>query len=86
MPSARGVSLFVRDDRTGAWTASKIIAGNTGKKGEDNSVRAAAVHRDRVTGLESLFLSVGIHGIYSGRYDPSLPGSIAWAPAPSTAA
>jgi hypothetical protein len=67
----------------GSWIPSKIINGDTGgRRGEDNSVRAAAVHRDRVTGLESLFLSVGIHGIYVGRYDPSLPCRIAWEPAP----
>jgi hypothetical protein len=79
----RGVTFFVRDDERGAWITSKVINGDTGgRRGEDNSVRAAAVHRDRVTGLESLFLSVGVHGIYTGRYDPSLPGRIAWAAAP----
>ena len=80
---SRGVSFFVRDDEGGSWIASKIVNGGIGgRRGEDNSVRAAAVHRDRVTGLESLFLSVGIHGIYNGRYDPSRPGKIAWAPIP----
>lgn len=79
----RGVTFFVRDDERGTWIPSKIINGDTGgQRGEDNSVRAAVVHRDRVTGLESLFLSIGIHGIYSGRYDRSLPGRIAWEPAP----
>ena len=73
----------MRDDERGSWIASKIVNGGIGgRRGEDSSVRAAAVYRDRVTGLESLFLSVGIHGIYNGRYDPSLPGKIAWAPTP----
>lgn len=80
---SRGITFFVRDDERGSWIPSKIINGDTGgQRGNDNSVRAAAVHRDRVTGLERLFLSVGVHGIYSGRYDPSLPGRIAWEPAP----
>jgi hypothetical protein len=82
VPSARGVSLFVRDDRSGSWTASKIIAGNTGKTGEDNSVRAAAVHRDRVTGREMLFLSVGVLGIYTATYDPAERGRFAWSREP----
>ena len=82
VPSARGVSLFVRDDQTGSWTASKVIAGNTGQKGEDNSVRAAAVHRDRVTGRERLFLSVGVLGIYTATYDPAARGRFAWSPRP----
>lgn len=84
---SRGISFFVRDDERGTWIPGKIINGDTGDRhSEDNSVRAAAVHRDRVTGLESLFLSVGIRGIYAGRYDPSLPGRIAWerAPEPGT--
>jgi poly(A) polymerase len=80
---SRGITFFVRDDERGSWIPSKIINGDTGgRRGEDNSVRAAAVHRDRVTGLESLFLSIGTHGVYSGRYDPSLPGKIAWEPTP----
>jgi hypothetical protein len=80
---SRGVTFFVRDDERGSWIPNKIInSGVSGQRGEDKSVRAAAVYRDRITGLERLFLSVGIHGIYSGRYDPTLPGSIAWAPAP----
>jgi hypothetical protein len=78
----RGVSFFVRNDERGAWTTSKVINGDTGQRGENNSVRAAAVYRDRVTGLESIFLSVGILGIYAGRYDPSRPGKISWASAP----
>jgi len=77
-----GVSFFVRNDERGTWTTSKVINGDTGRRGEDNSVRAAAVHRDRITGLESVFLGVGILGIYTGRYDPSRPGKISWASAP----
>ncbi len=81
---SRGIAFFVRDDERGSWIPSKIINGDTGQRGENNSVRAALVYRDRVTGLESLFLSVGILGIYTGRYDPSRPSRIAWAQAPES--
>ncbi len=77
-----GIGMFVRNDERRSWTTSKVIKGDTGRRGEDNSVRAAAVYRDRVTGLESIFLAVGVLGIYTGRYDPSQPGKIAWASAP----
>jgi hypothetical protein len=82
-----GISFFVRDDERSTWTATKVINGDTGRRGENNSVRSAAVHRDRVTGQESLFLSVGVLGIYAGRYNPSIPGKIGWpsAPEPGTA-
>jgi hypothetical protein len=73
-----GISLFTRDDATGAWTKSKIIDGTTGKKGEDNSVRALRVHRDKVTGVDRLFVSIGLLGIFSGVYDPAQPGKIRW--------
>ena len=79
---SRGVSFFVRDDDRGTWIRSKVINGDTGQRGENNSVRAALVYRDRVTGLESLFLSVGVLGLYAGRYDPSVPGKIVWGSAP----
>ncbi len=77
-----GVSVFVRNDGDDSWVKTKLISGETGKRGEDNSVRAAAVYRDRVTGQESLFISVGVLGVYTGRYDPSRPGKIRWAPKP----
>jgi poly(A) polymerase len=78
----RGVSVFTRNDDTGSWTKTKIVSGDTGARGENNSVRAAAVYRDRITGRERLFISVGVLGIYTGSYDPSRPGKINWASAP----
>jgi hypothetical protein len=74
----RGISLFTRDDDTSRWEKSKIIAGDNGLTGEDNSVRAMLVHRDAVTGIDRLFVSVGVAGIYSGVYDPRAPGKIRW--------
>lgn len=79
---SRGIAFFTRDDERGSWVTNKFVNGDTGQRGENNSVRAATVYRDRVTGLESLFHSAGILGIYTGRYDPSRPGKIAWASAP----
>ncbi|MBV8408372.1 MAG: hypothetical protein JOY64_12120 [Alphaproteobacteria bacterium] len=78
---AGGVGLFVRNDQTGAWTRSNIISGNTGRNGEDNSVRAAAVYRDRVTGREQLFVSVGVLGLFTGQYDAT-HHTFVWSSAP----
>jgi hypothetical protein len=83
-PGTAGVTLFERNDETGSWIRSKIISGNTGKKGEDNSVRAAAVYRDRVTGREQLFISVGVLGVFTGQYDPSRRGTFTWSQAPES--
>ena len=71
-----GISLFTRDDTTGRWEKSKIISGPTGKKGEGSSVRAMRIHHDAVTGVDRLFISIGELGIFSGVYDPAVPGRI----------
>ncbi|MDB5887648.1 MAG: tRNA nucleotidyltransferase [Rhodocyclales bacterium] len=76
------IDVFTRDDDNGKWVTTPLIAGKTGVKSEDNSVRAAAVYRDRVTGQEQVFLSVGILGIFTGHYDPKFPGRIRWNRAP----
>jgi hypothetical protein len=73
-----GISLFTRDDATGRWQKSKIIAADTGQRGEFNSVRAMRVHKDATTGVDRLFVSIGKLGIYSGVYDPAAPGAIRW--------
>ena len=73
-----GISLFTRDDATGRWERSQIVPGPTGKRGEGNSVRAMRVHRDTVTGGERLFVSAGVHGVFSGVYDPAAPGKVRW--------
>jgi hypothetical protein len=73
-----GISLFTRDDATGTWAHSQIMPGPTGKRGEDNSTRAMRVHRDGVTGAERLFVSAGVHGVFSGVYDPAAPGKVRW--------
>jgi hypothetical protein len=73
-----GPSVFVRDDALGTWSKSKIFEGATSTKGEDNSVRAMIVHRDAVTGVDRVFISVGVMGIFSGVYDAAAPGHIRW--------
>jgi len=73
-----GISLFTRDDATGGWARSQIVPGPTGQRGEPNSVRAMRVHRDSVTGAERLFVSAGVHGVFSGVYDPAAPGKVRW--------
>jgi poly(A) polymerase len=77
-----GVHVFVRDDRKNVWTRTDVVAGDTGRTGEDNSVRAARVYRDRVTGREHLFLSVGIVGLFRAEYDPDRPGRLRWSATP----
>jgi len=73
-----GIDLYTRDDASGRWDRSQILPGPTGKRGEGNSVRAMRVHRDRVTGAERLFVSAGVHGVFSGAYDPAAPGKVRW--------
>ncbi len=36
------------------------------------------MHRDAITGVDRVFVSIGILGIYSGVYDPNVPGRIRW--------
>ena len=79
-----GISLFTRDDATGVWEKSKIIARPTLKRADENSVRAMLVHRDKVTGIDRLFVSAGVLGVFSGVYDPASPGKIRWDPRSET--
>jgi hypothetical protein len=76
------VHMFVRNDDDGTWTRSSVIPGNTGVKGNDNSVRSAVVYRDRVTGEQRLHLSVGILGVFTAAYDPTAAGQLRWSGGP----
>ena len=76
-PEGVDISVFVRDDETGRWDGTTLVS-PTGEAGENNSVRAVEVHRDMVTGIDRIFLPVGVLGIYSGVYDPQVPGKIRW--------
>jgi hypothetical protein len=36
------------------------------------------VYRDKVTGVDRLFVSIGVLGVFSGVYDPGAVGKIRW--------
>jgi hypothetical protein len=78
----RSVQVFVRDDSRNAWARTDAVADNPDRAGEDISVRAARVYRDRVVGKEYLFLSVGIVGLFRAEYDSSRPGRLLWSQTP----
>lgn len=73
-----GLHLFTRDDTQGRWQRSLLLPGPTGQRGEPNSVRVLRVHRDRVTGVDRVFATLGVHGVRSGVYDAAAPGRIRW--------
>lgn len=77
-----GMNVFVRSasDR-GTWTRSMVIPNSIGMG--NRHVRSFALHRDRVTGVDRVF--VGTSGkpgnprvIISGVYDPNSVGGIRW--------
>jgi len=75
---ARGVvSSWTRDDRTGRWH-HQIVRSGPFEKGVRWIPRDMEVYRDKITGVERVFLLIGNPGIISGVYDPSLPGKIRW--------
>lgn len=72
-----GVKCFARDDATGKWNGSFIYTGS-GTPGEGYSIRDMHVHRDKVTGVDMVFTTIGTFGIFSGVLDKSVPGWIRW--------
>lgn len=82
-PQGADINVFVRDDGTGKWKKTVLLSG-TGESGENNSTRCMTVYRDKVTGVDRLFLPVGLLGIFTGVYDPDLPGKIRWDKSPET--
>ena len=71
------VSVWVRDDGKGTWTHSLVRHGSSAG-GVRWVPRDMEVHRDKVTGIERLFLSLGNPGIVSGVYDEAAEGRIRW--------
>jgi len=71
------VSSWVRNDRTGKWT-HQIVKSGTPEKGVRWVPRDVEVYRDKVTGVERIFMVLGNPGIISGVYDKSQPTSIRW--------
>ena len=71
------VHSFTRIDSTGGWEESEIFAGPP-PGGENFSVRGVHVHKDSVTGIDRVFVTIGTQGIFSGVYDPDAAGKILW--------
>lgn len=70
-------NAFTRNDQTGQWAKSAIFTGPT-PGGENYSIRDFQVYRDSVTGIDRVFVTIGTKGIFSGIYDPGIPGKIKW--------
>ena len=80
-PNRVEVSVFARDDATGKWSKGTVYSAPKQKDGKENySVRAMCLHRDKVTGADRLFLTIGSLGIFSGVLDAAAPGKIKWSP------
>jgi hypothetical protein len=73
--------VFSRDDATGTWTAA-IIAQDRPTLNFLPQVRSFGRHRDRTTGVDRVFAGQDPRGIFSGTYDPAVPGRIRWGTAP----
>jgi hypothetical protein len=74
-------AIFSRDDATGAWTET-TLSQDPPAPNFLPQVRSLATHRDRLTGVDLVFAGTDPRGIFSGAYDPSEPGRIAWSPGP----
>jgi len=71
------VSSWVRDDSTDQWTHTLVRHGSSAG-GVRWVPRDMEIYRDKVTGVERIFMSLGNPGIISGVYDPGIPGKIRW--------
>lgn len=79
------LEIFVRPSGDAEWEKSVIVSEKSLKAAERTHVRSFIVYTDKVTGEEQLFVGASPHyqtklptSIYSGTYDPSLPGKIRW--------
>lgn len=70
-------AVFSRDDVTGTWIATTFSQDPTAPDFLPQ-VRSLAMHRDRQTGVDRVFAGTDPRGIFSGAYDPAVPGHIAW--------
>jgi hypothetical protein len=67
-------SVYSRDDSTGTWT-EMVLAQSV-----DNNtfIRSIGTHQDTVTGVDRVFAGTSGIGVFSGVYDPAVPGRIRW--------
>ena len=72
---------FLRNDNNGVWEESLIFQGGL-PAGENYSIRDIQVYTDQITGIEQIYVSLGIQGIFTGTYNPSITGSINWSSMP----
>jgi hypothetical protein len=88
-------TVLVRDDATGRWVESEVFAGGPLAAGGVFTARSFTTHRDRVTGVDSLYAGTWSGGRSAvGRYDaairravhdPAAPGGLRWAAQPELA-
>jgi hypothetical protein len=69
-----------RDEASGTWTRMVLA-----RSSRTASVRSLCLYRDTVTGVERVFAGALPSGLYSGVYDPAVPGKIRWDEAPELA-
>jgi hypothetical protein len=76
-------SVFTRNDANGVW-APAPLAYTERIPGQRRlaQVRSFGSHRDRATGIDYVFAGEDPNGIYSGAYDPVVPGRIRWGQTP----
>lgn len=73
--------VFSRDDASGAW-AEATLAEDRPAPNFLPQIRSFGRHRDRATGVDRVFAGQDPRGIFSGAYDPSVPGRIRWGARP----
>ncbi len=76
-------SVYTRDDANGGWTSAPLAYTERipGKR-RLAQVRSFGHHRDQITGVDYVFAGEDPNGIYSGAYDPAVPGRIRWSQTP----
>ena len=75
--------VFTRDDAGGAWTAATLVDEHWVRgDGALPQVRSFGSHRDRVTGVDYVFVGQDPHGVFRGAYDRGVAGRVRWAHAP----
>jgi hypothetical protein len=75
------LKVYCRDDVTGDWAGSEV-----GPVAKYASSRAIGLHRDRVTGVDRIFVGLGTCenavtdqlGTFAGVYDRKAPGRVRW--------
>ena len=76
--TAVAIDCFIRNDTTGTWRKNVVRTDPRNPDLNAHSVRDIVVHRDKITGIDRIFLGVGQIGIVSGVYDPGSSNRIVW--------